>query len=459
MTEPLTNFQTRDIEALLHPYTDAVALRATGPMVIERAEGIRVYDQQGRGYIEALGGLWCCGLGFDNAELVEAAREQMAKLPYYHIFGGKGHEPAVELAEKVKELAPGMARVFYQTSGSEANDTQIKFAWYYNNALGRPEKKKIISRIKAYHGVTIVAASLTGLPNNHRDFDLPVDGIRHTATPHYWKGAEAGESEEAYAARLAAELDALIIAEGPDTVAAFIAEPVMGAGGVFVPPKGYFQGVAEVCRRHDVLMISDEVICGFGRTGEWFGYQTLDFPATSMSVAKQLTAGYLPLSAVALNNDMTEVIEANSGKIGTLGHGYTYGGHPVSCAVGVKTLEIYRRIDVTARVKRLAPRFAGHLGRLAGHPLVGEVRTLGLMGGIELAPGRSPKGFAQPGKVGARFAQELTGRGVIARSIADTLAFCPPMTITGDEIDEMFAPVEAALDATEAWAKAEGHLG
>ena len=338
MTQPLSNFQTRDIEALLHPYTDAVALRRTGPMVIDRAEGIRVYDQAGRGYIEALGGLWCCGLGFDNAELVEAAREQMAKLPYYHIFSGKGHEPAVELAEKIKEVAPGMARVFYQTSGSEANDTQIKFAWYYNNAIGRPQKKKIISRIKAYHGVTIVAASLTGLPNNHRDFDLPVEGIRHTATPHFWKGAEPGESEAAYAARLAAELDALIVAEGPDTVAAFIAEPVMGAGGVIVPPRATSPPIAAVCRKHDVLMISDEVICGFGRTGEWFGYQALDFPATSLSVAKQLTAGYLPLSAVALNKDMTEVIEANSGKIGTLGHGYTYGGHPVSCAVGVKTL-------------------------------------------------------------------------------------------------------------------------
>ena len=191
MTQPLTNFQTRDIEAVLHPYTDAVALRTSGPMVIDRAEGIRVYDQRGRGYIEALGGLWCCGLGFDNAELVEAAREQMSKLPYYHIFSGKGHEPAVELAEKIKEVAPGMARVFYQSSGSEANDTQIKFAWYYNNAKGRPQKKKIISRIKAYHGVTIVAASLTGLPDNHRDFDLPVEGIRHTATPHFWKRRRA----------------------------------------------------------------------------------------------------------------------------------------------------------------------------------------------------------------------------------------------------------------------------
>jgi 4-aminobutyrate--pyruvate transaminase len=459
MNKPLSNSQTRDVEAVLHPYTDAVALRRTGGLIIDRGEGIRVFDEAGRPYIEALGGLWCCGLGFGNAELVEAARAQMEKLPYYHLFAGRSHEPAVELAERIKEVAPGMARVFYQSSGSEANDTQVKFAWYYNNALGRPDKKKIVSRVKSYHGVTIVAASMTGLPNNHRDFDLPVDRIRHTATPHHWKGAEPGESEEAYSARLAGELEALVLAEGPDTVAAFIAEPVMGAGGVIVPPKGYFEAIGAVCRKYDMLMISDEVICGFGRTGEWFGAQALNYQPTSMSMAKQLTAGYLPLSAVVIDARMAEAIEANSGKIGTLGHGYTYGGHPVACAVGVKALEIYRRIDITARVKALAPRFAAHLDRLAQHPLVGEARHLGLVGGLELAPNRSPKGFAAPGKVGARMAQELQDRGIISRAIADTLAFCPPMTITEAEIDEMFAPVEPALDATLAWAKAEGHVG
>ena len=460
MNRPLSNFQTRDAEALLHPYTDAVALRGTGALVIERGEGIRVWDQSGRAYIDGLAGLWCCGLGFGNAELVEAARIQMEKLPYYHLFAGRSHEPGVELAEKIKELAPGrMARVFYQSSGSEANDTQVKFAWYYNNALGRPEKKKIVSRVKGYHGVTIVAASLTGLPNNHRDFDLPIDLVRHTATPHFWKGAEPGESETDFSARLAAELEALILAEGPDTVAAFIAEPVIGAGGVIVPPEGYFAAINAVCRKYDVLTISDEVICGFGRTGEWFGAQALGYQPTSLSIAKQLTAGFLPLSAVAIDADMAEAIEANSGKIGTLGHGYTYGGHPVACAVGVKAIEIYERTDMPARVRALAPRFAAHLDRLAGHPLVGEARHLGLMGGLELAPNRSHAGFAQPGKVGARVAQEMMDRGVIARAIGDTLAFCPPMTITEAEIDEMFAPAEAALDATAAWAKAEGHLG
>ncbi len=324
----------------------------------------------------------------------------MEKLPYYHLFTGKSHEPAVELAEKIKAIAPGpMARVFYQSSGSEANETQVKMAWYYNNALGRPDKKKIISRVKAYHGVTIVAASMTGLPYNHKDFDLPVDRIKHTATPHFWKNAEPGETEAAYSARLAADLEAMILAEGPDTVAAFIAEPIMGAGGVIVPPAGYFPAIAAVCAKYDILMISDEVICGFGRTGEWFGAQTFEFPCTSMSMAKQLTGAYLPLSAVAINLDMAEAIEANSGKHGTFGHGFTYGGHPVGCAVGVKALEIYERIDAPARVRALAPRFRAHLDRLADHPLVGEARGVGLIGALELAPNKSPKGFATPGKV------------------------------------------------------------
>jgi 4-aminobutyrate--pyruvate transaminase len=460
MNQPLTNSQMRDAEALLHPYTNARLLRETGAMIIERGEGIRVYDSAGRPYIEALAGLWCCGLGFGNAELVETARAQMAKLPYYHLFGAKSHEPAVELAERIKALAPGrMARVFYQSSGSEANESQVKLAWYMNNALGRPQKKKIIARRRGYHGVTIVAGSLTGLPYNHRDFDLPVDRILHTTAPHHWKEAEPGESEAAFTARLAADLEALIEREGPDTIAAFIAEPVMGAGGVIVPPEGYFPAMMEVCRRHDILMISDEVICGFGRTGNWFGAETLGYEPTSISMAKQLTAGYFPLSAVAINAEMAEAIEANTGRIGTFGHGFTYGGHPVGCAVGAKALEIYERLDIVAHVRRVSRRFQAHLERLAAHPLVGEARFCGLMGALELAPDRSPKGFAEPGKVGARAAQELAERGVISRAVVESLAFCPPMIITEDEIDELFAAVEPALDATMAWARKEGHLG
>ncbi|WP_111430878.1 aminotransferase [Rhodobacteraceae bacterium DSL-40] len=459
MNTPLSNSQRRAAEALLHPYANAAVIREAGVQIIDRGKGIHVYDEAGRPYIEAMSGLWCAGLGFGNDELADAAREQLGKLPYYHLFGGKSHEPAIALAEKIKALAPGnMARVFYQSSGSEANETQVKLAWYYNNALGRPDKKKIISRARAYHGVTIVSASMTGLANNHRDFDLPVDRILHTGTPHHWKNARDGESEEEFSARLAHELEALILDEGPDTVAAFIAEPVMGAGGCVVPPRGYFEAITAVCRKYDVLRISDEVICGFGRTGEWFGAQTLNYEPTSMSMAKQLTGGYMPLSAVAINREMAEAIEGNSEKIGTFGHGFTYGGHPVSCAVGVKALEIYERLDITARVKALAPQFGAHLDRLAEHPLVGEARHLGLVGTIELAPEKSPAGFTQPGKVGARMAQALLARGVISRPIIDSIIFCPPMIITAEEIDALFAPVKSALDEVLDWARAEGHV-
>lgn len=455
----LSNSQKRAADALLHPYANAGAIRASGVQVIESGKGIHVFDQAGRPHIDAMSGLWCAGLGFDNAELVEAAREQMSRLPYYHLFGGKSHEPAIALAEKLKELAPGrMARVFYQSGGSEANETQVKLAWYFNNARGRPEKKKIISRQRAYHGVTLFAASLTGLPYNHRDFDLPLDRVLHTTTPHYWKNARDGESEREFSARLARDLEELILSEGPETVAAFIAEPVMGAGGCIVPPDGYFEGVTAVCRKYDILTICDEVICGFGRTGEWFGAQTLGYAPTSISMAKQLTAGYQPLSAVAINHEMAEGIEANSEAIGTFGHGYTYGGHPVGCAVALKALEIYERLDIPARVRSLAPRFAAHLDRLALHPLVGEARHLGLMGTLELAPGKSPKGFATPGKVGQRLAAALLDRGIISRAIVDSLIFCPPMIITEAEIDALFAPVESALDETLGWARTEGHL-
>jgi 4-aminobutyrate--pyruvate transaminase len=458
---PLTNMQTRDVEALLHPYTNAVAHRQVGPHLIERGEGVYVYDSEGKRYLEGMAGLWCAGLGFGDAELIEAAKEQLGRLPYYHLFAGRSFEPAIELAEKLKELAPvPMSKIFYQSSGSEANETQVKLVWYYNNALGRPEKKKIISRVKGYHGVTIIAASLTGLPYNHKHFDLPItDRIKHVATPHHWRGARAGETEKQFAQRLAQELDAFIEAEGPETVAAFIAEPIMGAGGVIVPPEGYFEAVMPVLAKHDVLMIDDEVICGFGRTGNWFGATTVGMAPTSMSMAKQLTAAYAPLSAVAINAAMAEAIEANSGEIGTFGHGFTYGGHPLGCAMAVKTLEIYERRKIVDRVRAITPLFQERLRSFADHPLVGEARGVGLIGALEVSPDkRTAAAFRTPGKVGPKVQAELLKHGVIVRAIGDTVAFCPPMIISEDEIEELFAPVGMALDATLLWAKAEGHM-
>lgn len=458
---PLSNAQARDVEALLHPYTNAVQHRKTGPHVIETGEGVYVYDEDGKRYIEGMAGLWCAGLGFGDAELIDAAKEQLDKLPYYHLFGGRSFEPAIELAEKLKDLAPvPVSKVIYQSSGSEANDTQIKLAWYYNNARGKPEKKKIISRVKGYHGVTIVSASLTGLPYNHKHFDLPVDRIMHTSTPHFWREGRDGETELEFSARLAADLEEMIIREDPDTVAAFIAEPVMGAGGVIVPPSGYFEAIQPILEKYDILCIADEVITGFGRTGNWFGAQTFGMQPTSISMAKQLTAAYAPLSAVAINHDMAEAIESQSGDVGVFGHGFTYGGHPLGCAMGVKTLEIYEKRNIVGHVRDMSPLFKQHMDRLAEHELVGEARVAGLMGGLELSPDPSSAAtFETPGKVAPYLSNELLKHGIILRAIGDTLAFCPPMIINEDEINALFEPIETALDATAVWAKAEGHLG
>ncbi|MEM7743609.1 MAG: aminotransferase [Pseudomonadota bacterium] len=459
-TKPLSNTQMRDIEALLHPYTNAATHRQIGAHLIESGEGVYVYDDQGNRFIEGMAGLWCAGLGFGDAELIDAAKAQLDRLPYYHLFGGRTHEPAIELAEKIKDMYPRpMARVFYCSSGSEANDTQVKLTWYMNNALGKHKKKKIISRKKGYHGVTLVAASMTGLPLNHGSFDLPFDFVKHTTTPHYWREGHDGETEEEFSKRLAAELEEMILAEGPDTVAAFIAEPVMGAGGVIVPPKGYFEAIAPVLTKYDVRMIADEVICGFGRTGNWFGTETFNVPANSVSMAKQLTASYAPLSAVAIDAEMADAVEAESARYPALGHGYTYGGHPLGCAVGVATLDIYQKRNILGHVREVAPYFEEKLEKYRDHPLVGEVRSAGLMGAIEVAPKHGdPSGFATPGKVGPALSQELLKHGVILRAIGDSLALCPPMIISKDEIDALFEPMETALDATLHWAKAEGHV-
>ena len=339
---PLTNMQTRDVDSVLHPYTPLHLLRENGPLIIERGKGIHVYDAHGKAYIEGMSGLWCAGLGYGDEEMIEAATEQMRTLSYSHLFGGKGMEPAIELAEKLKEIAPvPMSKVFFTSSGSEANDTQVKLAWYMNNALGRPEKKKIIARQKGYHGVTVMSASLTGLPYNHKGWDLPVDRVLHTDCPHFYRFGQEGETEDEFTQRMVASLEALIEREGGHTIAAMIAEPVMGAGGVIIPPKGYYPAIKAVLDAHDIILIDDEVINGFGRTGNWWGCQTLDMVRTTISAAKQLTAAYAPLGAVLVPEHIYQAYEDHSRAIGTFGHGYTYGGHPLGCALGVKAIEIY----------------------------------------------------------------------------------------------------------------------
>ena len=455
---PLSNLAARDVETLVHPYIDLARFRETGPLIIERGEGIYVYDSDGKPYIEGMAGLWCTALGYGNEELIEAATTQMRKLSFAHLFTGRSHDPAIELGEKLKEIAPvPISKVFFCNSGSEANDTQIKLVWYLNNARGRPLKKKIVSRVKAYHGVTVAAASLTGLPGNHSDFDLPLPGFLHAGCPHHYRFGYAGESEEEFASRLADELDALIVKEGPDTVAAFIAEPVMGAGGVIVPPQTYFPKIMSVCARHDVFVISDEVICGFGRLGTLFGCEKLGFKPQAISVAKAMSSAYLPIAAVMIPELMYEALLVESRKIGVFGHGFTYGGHPVSAAVALKAIEIYVRDQIIEKAAKRAPLFQARLRALDQHPLVGEARGVGLIGGVELVADKASKrSFAAAHGVGARAVRFAEQQGLIVRAVgSDVLTLSPPLVINAAQIEELFGRLTRALDSTLDWVTRE----
>ena len=455
---PLTNKQTRYIQSVLHPYTNPKVLRETGALVYERGKGVFVYDEHGKDYIEAMSGLWCNALGWGETELVDAAAEQMRKLGHAHLFAGKSHEPAIALAEKLKEIAPfRVGKVFFVSSGSEANDTQVKLFWFANNARGATKKKTIISRIKAYHGVTLAAASLSGLPANHKSFDLPLAFARHVDCPHYYRLAEPGETEEAYSKRLAVNLNALIEKEGAGTVAAFIAEPMMGAGGAIVPPKNYFAEIQKVLKQHGVAMIDDEVITGFCRTGKLWGAETFGVAPDTMSIAKQLSSAYLPIAAVLISPELADLVDTESGKIGTFGHGYTYGGHPVPCAVALKTIEIYEKRKILDHVRKVSPRFLQRLYKLSEHPMVADAQGIGLIGGIELVADKATKKTFDAGKgVAAKFAVFLQEEGVIGRALlGDRMAFCPPLIITEAEIDELFDRTERAFAKGLAWAKAE----
>lgn len=443
----------RDIAHHLHPYTNAARHGEVGPVVIERGEGIYVYDDQGKRYIEGLAGLWSVAVGFGETRLIQAATDQLQKLPYYHTFSHKSHLPAISLAEKLAEIAPnGLRRSFFVNSGSEANDTAIKFVWYYNNALGRPNKKKFLARSQAYHGVTIAAASLTGLPINHRDFDLPAIPVRHLTCPHFYRFGEPGETEEAFVDRLAAELEAVIAEEGADTIAAFIGEPLMSAGGVIPPPPGYWERVQRICRQHDILIVADEVITGFGRLGTMFGSEYYGIEPDILVLSKQITSSYQPLAAVMLSDSLFEVIAGNSDKIGVLGHGFTGSGHPVATAVALENLRVIEEDGLVENAAKVGRRLQARLRELAGHPLVGEVRGAGLIAAVELvADKESRRKFADVGKLGAFVFAQAQQHGLILRAIQDTLAFCPPLIIDEDQVEDMVSAFEKTLVDAETW--------
>jgi 4-aminobutyrate--pyruvate transaminase len=448
-----------DIAHHLHPYTQLRQLEQDGPLVIVRGDGVHVIDEHGKRYLEGMAGLWCASLGFSDGRLASAAERQMRTLPYYHAFSGKVPGPVTALVQTLMAWAPTPAlragRVLFANSGSESNDTAFKLVRYYNNARGRPAKKKIIARQKGYHGVTAAAASLSGLPTMHQHFDLPLPGVLRVSAPHFYGVGLPGETEPQFVDRLVRELEDLIASEGAETIAAFIAEPVQGAGGVIIPPAGYFERVQAVLKKHDILFIADEVITGFGRLGQAFGTNVFDLQPDMVTVAKMLTSAYVPMSALMVTDAVYQVVADASASVGTFGHGYTYSGHPLACAVALETLRIYTDDDVIGHVQRVAPRLQAGLRRFAEHPLVGEARGLGLIGALELAENPAQRRPFDPKRgVGAHVVKRAQAHGLILRVLGgDIIAFSPPLVITEAEIDELLAKTALALDETLAWVR------
>jgi 4-aminobutyrate--pyruvate transaminase len=421
-------------------------------MVITRGEGVYVFDSEGRQYLEGVAALWYASLGFSEPRLAEAARRQLDRLPCYHAFGNKIADVSRDLADRITAMAPGdLNHVFFACSGSEANDTAIKIVRYYNNALGRPAKKKIIARTMGYHGVTLATASLTGVPRNHWGFDLPMDGVLHTTYPHFYREGLPGETEDEFTQRLVLDLETLIEREGADTIAAFIAEPVMGVGGVVPPPAGYFAKVQEVLRRNDILFLVDEVISGFGRLGDMFGSTTYDLKPDMLTVAKAFTAGYVPLSGLLVSDGIFDVIARRSAELGLFGHGFTYSAHPLGAAVALEALDIYEERDMVGHVRAVEGRFQSGLARFESSPVVGQVRGKGLLGGIELVADKGSRAKFAP-EVGAAGVLEACclAEGLILRALGDTVAVSPPLIISEEEIDLLLERLGRGLAAAEA---------
>ncbi len=434
---------------VIYPTTN---LKATEQLVIERGEGVYVYDNHGKQYLEGMAGLWCTALGYGNEEVVETAAQQMRTLAYSHMFGGKTHPAAMELADKLSAMVPiDNAQVFFGNSGSDANDSLVKLLRYYNNAIGRPERYKIIARERGYHGVTVAAASLTGLPANHTHFSLPFEalGVLRTGAPHFYRDGLPGESEEEFATRRADELEALILEEGPDTIAAFIAEPINGAGGVVVPPAGYFEKIQAVLAKYDILMWDDEVICGFGRTGAAFGANSLNIQPQLMTLAKALSSAYMPVSAAVVSGDFYEALVEPSAEVGVFGHGYTYSGHPVACAVASKVIDIYQRERLFEHAAELGGYLQEQLRKFTEHPLVGEVRGMGMIAALELVANRETRQAFVGNAVGGFCQQRCQDNGLLVRAMSgNAIALCPPLILTREQVDELIDKLGRALDAT-----------
>lgn len=440
------SWQDRADAHSFYGFTDLPTIHDRGTVVVTHGEGPYIFDTEGRKYLDANSGLWNMVAGFDHPGLIEAAQAQYARFPGYHAFFGRMSDQTVMLSEKLVEVSPFEdGKVFYTNSGSEANDTMVKMLWFLHASEGKPQKRKILTRKNAYHGVTAVSASMTGKPYNSV-FGLPLPGFIHLTCPHFWREGQPGETEEQFTQRLANELEATIIKEGADTIAGFFAEPVMGAGGVIPPSKGYFQAVSKVLKKYDIPLISDEVICGFGRTGNTWGCETYGFMPDAIISSKNLTAGFFPMGAVILGPDLAGRMQAASEVIEEFPHGFTASGHPVGCAIALKAIDVVMNEGLADNVKRLSPRLEAGLAQIAQNPNIGELRGVGYMWALEAVKDRETRTpFDGSLSVSERIANACTDQGLICRPLGQSVVLCPPFILTEPQMDEMFEKLETAL--------------
>lgn len=453
MTVNYKQIAEMDRNSVLHPFTqlkDFATGKLGDPTIVETGKGIRIQDIHGNQLIDGFAGLYCVNIGYGRDEVAEAISRQAYRLAYYHSYAAHTTDELAILSDRLVKMAPGkMSKVFYGMSGSDANETQAKLVWYYNNLRGKPNKKKIISRERGYHGCSVVSGSMTGMSFYHDHMDLPLAGILHTGAPHYYWGAEAGETEIEFSKRRAAELEQLILREDPDTIGAFIAEPVLGTGGITPPPQGYWEEIQKILQKYDILLIADEVITGFGRTGSMFGSQHYGIEPDLITVAKGLTSAYFPLSGAIVGQKVYDVLEEGADRVGSFSHGYTYSGHPIGAAAANAVLDIVEKEDLPGNAQTVGTYFQEQLkAKFAQLPIVGEVRGVGLMGAIEFVADREKKTRFDAGQsVGARVSKAARERGLIARAMphGDILGFAPPLVTTKAEVDEMLAIAETAV--------------
>lgn len=453
MTIDIAKISELDRRSVLHPFTQLKEFatgKAGDPTIVETGKGIRIQDAAGKELIDGFAGLYCVNVGYGRTEVAEAISRQAYRLAYYHSYAAHTTDELAILSDRLVRMAPGkMSKVFYGMSGSDANETQAKLVWYYNNLRGKPKKKKIISRDRGYHGCSIISGSMTGMSFYHDHMDLPFSQIVHTGIPHHYWGGYPGETEAEFSKRRAAELDELIQQEGPETVGAFIGEPVLGTGGITPPPEGYWEAIQAVLRKHDVLLIADEVITGFGRTGSMFGSDRYGIEPDLITIAKGLTSAYFPLSGAIVSEKIYQVMEDAADRVGAFSHGYTYSGHPIGAAAANAVLDIVENEDLPGKADTVGSYFQAQLqAKFAQLPIVGEVRGVGLMGAIEFVADRERKTRFDPAlKVGARVSKAARDRGLIARAMphGDILGFAPPLVITKSEVDELVSIAESAV--------------